>query len=472
MLVLAHAFGERYDLPIPLSLFVLGGALVVVASFALVARRTHAAGQPVESNSADGAHIGPLHPVAGWVSVVVLALLVWCGFAGTQEVSENLLPTVFWLVIWVATPLTVALLGDWTRPLNPFAFLSRLTDSESLRRSVLGGPEPVGWPSWLGWWPAAALFFAAACAELMFNLTTTVPHFIAGMLVGYAVLSALCGLLFGAEWLRRGEMFTVLFDTWGRLGWFRFGAPGRQGFAGGLDRGFFAHPSRILFVLLILLNVNFDGLQSTPQWNVDVLPNLPGSFGEPGNAQHLFNVAAMAVMSLVLLAILTGFAVASARAGDHRSRWSVSLAGLLPSLLPIAFGYLVSHYLSYLIVNGQLLFPLLGNPTGLDSWPITLPYPFNDDYDPDPNWLPSSFYWYVAVVVIVAVHVVAVVLANRRLAAVARDERLARRSEYPWLVAMVGYTCLSLWLLAQPFVEPSANTSAAASRPVVVTRVL
>ena len=473
MKVLAHAFGERYDLPIPLSLFVIGGALVVIASFVLVTRRTYAAGQPAASNPADGAHIGELHPVAGWASVVVLALLVWCGFAGTQEVSRNMLPVVFWLLVWVATPMFVAMLGDWTRPVNPFGFLARLADSDSLRRTVLGGPEPVAWPNWLGWWPAVALFFAAACAELMFNLASTVPNFVAGMLLGYAVLSALCGLLFGAEWLRRGEMFTVLFDTWGRLGWFRFGAPGRRGFAGGLERGFAAHPSRILFVLLILLNVNFDGLQATPQWNFDVLANLPGAFGEAGNAQNWFSAAAMAVLTLSLLAILTGFAMASARAGDHRTRWSTATAGLLPSLVPIAFGYLVSHYLSYLLVNGQLLLPLTGNPPGLDSWPLGLPYPFNDDYDPDPNLLPSSFYWYVGVMVIVAVHIAAVVLANRRLVAVARDERLARRSEYPWLVAMVGYTCLSLWLLAQPFVDASRAPSGEALRqPEVITRLL
>jgi len=37
--VLAHAFGERYDLPIPLVLFVIGGGLVVVLSFVLVLNR-------------------------------------------------------------------------------------------------------------------------------------------------------------------------------------------------------------------------------------------------------------------------------------------------------------------------------------------------------------------------------------------------------------------------------------------------
>jgi len=107
----------------------------------------------------------------------------------------------------------------------------------------------------------------------------------------------------------------------------------------------------------------------------------------------------------------------------------------------------------------SVLFPLIGNPPGLESWPIHLGYPFNDDYDPHVNFLTSAFYWYVSLVVIVAVHVYAVVIAHRYLVRVAPDERRQRRSEFPWLAAMVGYTCLSLWLLAQPLTETSATTS-------------
>jgi hypothetical protein len=33
------------------------------------------------------------------------------------------------------------------------------------------------------------------------------------------------------------------------------------------------------------------------------------------------------------------------------------------------------------------------------------------------------------------------------------DARAARRSQYPMLILMVGYTMLSLWILAQPIVE-------------------
>ena len=140
-----------------------------------------------------------------------------------------------------------------------------------------------------------------------------------------------------------------------------------------------------------------------------------------------------------------------------------ALTGLLPSLLPIAFGYLLAHNAAYLIVNSQLMFPLIGNPIGMASWPVHLPYPFNDTYEPNHTFLPTAFYWYLGVVVIVLVHVVAVVLAHRHLADGRRDERKARRSEYPWLVAMVGYTAFSLYLIAQPLVQqtPAAKPAAA-----------
>ena len=474
MTVLAHAFGERYDLPIPLYLFVGGGALVVIASFLLVLPRGTVGGEEPNRDVPDGAHVRGLHPIAGTLAVLWLGFLCWCGIAGNQEVAENMIATWFWIVVWVAVPLSVAIIGDWTQPVNPFAFLAKLADSAKARQAILGGPEPVRWPNWLGWWPAAIVFFVIACFELIFNLWATTPHVTGKLLAIYAGISILGGFFFGKEWLRRGEMFTVLFDAWGRLGFFRFGAPGRRGFAGGLEAGFSRHPSRIAFILLMLLNVNYDGLLSTPQWNNDVLRHLPGDYGIAGTSQqHWFLVGAFLAMAIALATLLLGFAHGSATAGEHRTRPLRSLSGLLPSLVPIAFGYLLSHYLGYLLVNGQLLFPLTGNPPGLESWPIHLPYPFNDDYEPNHSFLPNAFYWYVALVVIVAVHVFAVIIAHRHLQKTAADEEKSRRSELPWLAAMVGYTCLSLWLLAQPFTETSATTSGhdeeAARSPVVVT---
>ncbi len=459
--LVAHAFGQRYDLPIPLLMFVIAGMAVVIASFLLVVPRPVAA--PYEQAAgrvADRTPAQNLHPVASPLSVVVLVLLILGGLMGSNEVAENILPTLFWLLVWIVVPLSCGLVGDWTRSVNPFANLVRLVDKPRVRKAVLARSTPVSYPDRLGWWPAVVLFFALACGELIFNLTATLPHFIAAGLLVYAVLTAFLGLLFGQAWLERGEVFSVLFATWGRLGPFRFGAPGRRGFAGGLVVPFERTASRVVFVMLLLISVNFDGLLATPQWNS--FERAQVSVSQPG-------VEALRTVSFVLLtALICGvfgaFAVAAARTGGVRLNFLDALAGLLPSLLPIAFGYLVAHNAQYVLVNSQLLGPLLGNPVGSASWPIHLPYPFNDSYEPNTTFLPSAFYWYLGVAAIVLAHVVAVVLAHRHLGESGVNESRARASEYPWLVAMVAYTAFSLMLIAQPLVK-EANPAEAGALP-------
>ena len=86
-----------------------------------------------------------------------------------------------------------------------------------------------------------------------------------------------------------------------------------------------------------------------------------------------------------------------------------------------------------------------------------LPAPFNDSYEINPNLLPSEVVWYLQVALIIFVHIAAVVLAHRYLSRASRTEAAARRSEWPWIVAMVGYTMTSLWLLAQPLVQEGAS---------------
>jgi hypothetical protein len=286
------------------------------------------------------------------------------------------------------------------------------------------------------------------------------------MLVVYGLLSFMLGVLFGPSWLERGEVFSGLFNAWGRLGFWRHGAPGRRRFAGGLDVPFDATPSRVVFVLLLLVSINFDGLLSTPQWKSYEQRTL----GSNGTGVEELRTASLVVMVLVVLAVFAAFAVATARAAGFTRRPFGALAVLLPSLVPIAFGYLVAHYLQYVLINGQELFPLLGNP-GLTNWPVHLPYPFNDSFAPNTSILPNSIYWYISVVVIVVVHVIAVFIANGRLRLHASDDQTARRGEYPWLVAMVAYTTFSLFLIAQPLTQESGTATKVASPAPATTPV-
>jgi hypothetical protein len=436
--ILAHAFGERYELPIPLVGYVLGGAAVVAASFALVVR-TEVRSVPSEATDRTWVRRVPL--TAGIPSVIILGLLCWAGLAGVQDIPENILPTVFWVYVWVIVPMLCGIFGDFTSGSNPFGFLAQLGEA-------LGGDRPrLGWPRWLGWWPAVLLAAGATLAELVFNESATLPRFIAWMLIIYSAVCVVMGALFGAQaWRERGELFTVLYNTWGRLGWFRFGAPGRNRFAGGLEVPIERSISRIVFILLLLVSISYDGILSTPQW-----ARFEAHFVNIGelHKQELVRTVAFVVLVLALLIIFTLFAFAVTKAWG-RTSVGETMSGLLPSLIPIAFGYEIAHYLQYVLINGQLLLPLLGAPGG-EGTNLHLPYPFNDSYDPHTKFLPNGFYWYVDVVVIVVVHIIAVILAHDFLGRrTLGSPKLARRAEYPWIVAMIAYTSLSLWLLAQP----------------------
>jgi hypothetical protein len=430
-----HAFGTRYSLPVPLYLFEIGAGLVVFVSFLLVLPT------PVRHDMEAGAEVPPVRqlPTLGaWVSLVLTALLVLCGLLGSQETAENILPTVFWLVFWIACPISVAVIGNWWPRLSPLGVVASLTG----RRARVALPE--GW----GYWPAAVLFFLLACGELIFNTAATLPAATALIIVGYVTLTAIMAWVFGAQaWLRRGEAFSVLFATWGRLGLFRWGAPGQNGLLGGLSQPFEASVSRITFVLMLLISVSFDGLLATSAFK-SFRGSLPGAMqaGQPGS--YPFLLVTFVGLALVIWGIFLGFTVAVRAAGRIRAPLLPLMAGLMPSLVPIAFGYLLAHNLDYLSINGQLLVPLLSDPTGSG----TLNLFGGATYEVSRDLLPTRVIWYFEVVLIVAVHVAAVLLVHRHLGRVVADRQLARRAEWPWIGAMVAYTMSSLWLLAQPLV--------------------
>jgi hypothetical protein len=446
--IIAHAFGARYDLPVPLWLFVAGGGIVVLVSFLFVAQRDEETSRPLVV--VEDERLGPPGgPLKSSVSLLLLGALILCGLFGSQSVPENILPTVFWLVIWIAVPISCGLLGDWTTGWNPFAVVARRCDRPGPRNWLLRGP-PIPWPAAAGWWPAAILYFVIAGGELIYNLTATRPLITATGLLVYALFTMFGSVIFGAEaWLSHAEVFSVLFGTWGRLGVRRYGSAGRQGLLGGLDATLAPTPSRITFVVLMLGSVTFDGLLATPTWKQTV-QRLPLSFqaGTPGYIA--FGVLAFAVLIGVMTAFFVSCAWAVQRAGRLSRTVMQTLATLLPSLLPIAFAYLVAHNMDYLAVNGQLLIPLLGNPTGHHQW---LPAPFSDSYEIHKKILPPALIWYTATTVIIAAHVAAVFTSHRHVAGAAPTAEDGRRAELPWLVAMVFYTMTSLWLLAQPIAK-------------------
>jgi hypothetical protein len=443
----AHAFGSAYNLPVPLYLFVFGGAAIVFVSFLLILPTEVSAGSGRVFRDRLGLRLE--RSALQWFTLGFLVLMVIIGFTGSQQVTANIVPTIFWLLVWVAVPITCALVGDWTRYANPFIPIAFLAERRGVRKLLIGGPR-LAWPRWLAWWPATVLFFLLVCGELIYNAYWTLPGSVALGIIEYALLTFVGAVVFGAEaWLERGEVFSVLFGTWGRLGWYRFGAPGSRGLLGGVwDTEFEATVSRVVFVLMLLVSISFDGLLSTPTWK-NLRLSLPAQYQLGTWRYEIAETIAFLILLGIVWALFQGFAAAVARVGRLTRSPLQALAMLLPSMLPIAFGYLAAHNADYLAINGQLLMPLLANPAGFAHWPH-LPYPFNSTYVVNINLVPTSVIWYSEVVLIVAVHIAALIIAHRHLTRAIPDPRRARLSEWPWIAAMVAYTMSSLWLLAQP----------------------
>ena len=404
-------------------------------SFLLVLQR------PVAREVPRGEDVPPLRPVPswpGWIMAGIALLLIAAGLVGTQSTPDSILPTAFWLVFWIAVPISIAVLGNYWPYISPLNAVARLVGGRPRR------PYPAAW----GYWPAAVLFFLFACGELVFNGVTTTPAGAALVMLAYGIFNAAMAATFGADaWLRRGEAFSVLFATWGRLGFFRFGEPGRRGFLNGLTRPFDASVSRLTFVLLLLVSVSFDGLLATPGWK-NAVTALPDAL-RPGTAGYtVLLLAIFGALVCLIWALFAGFSVAVRAVGRLDASFLQVMSGLTPSLVPIAFGYLVAHNLDYLVINGQLIIHQVSDPLGTGANLFG-----TATYEPNRNLIPTAVIWYFQIALIIAVHIAAVVLAHGYLGRAARSERQGKRAEWPWIVAMVGYTMSSLWLLAQPIVQ-------------------
>ncbi len=113
------------------------------------------------------------------------------------------------------------------------------------------------------------------------------------------------------------------------------------------------------------------------------------------------------------------------------------------TLTPIAFAYVLAHYFSLLVFQGQLSIYLISDPLG-DGSNIFGTAGIDINY----NLLSNAAIWYVQVAALIVGHVCGLILAHDRALAMYRDTRQAIRSQYWMLFVMVGFTSLGLWLLS------------------------
>ena len=106
--------------------------------------------------------------VFGALGVAAFAVSVYAGFAGVHSATANLLPTVVYVVFWVAIPFASLLFGEVFAPINPWRAVARAA-AWAFGRARGETPAPLAYPAWLGQWPAALGILAFAWLELVYS---------------------------------------------------------------------------------------------------------------------------------------------------------------------------------------------------------------------------------------------------------------------------------------------------------------
>jgi hypothetical protein len=431
----AHGIGSREDLPLPLGWAVAGAAAAVVLSFVLLGLlwrepRLDAAGagRPLPPEVARGLDAPVFRRVLAGLGLVAAAWTLLALLAGPDD-NRNPVPWVVYVLLWVGVvPLSV-LLGPVWRQLNPLRTVHALLN-RALGLDPRDGVRPL--PDGVGWWPAAVGILAFAWLELVSSDPASLGTLRTAIAL-YAALHLFAAFLYGSRWFDRGDAFEAWSGLYGRispLGRRGDGVPVLRAPLTGLD-GVRPAPGVVATVIVMLTATAFDGLSGSSAW-----ARLVQSHGWSRQAA---GSAGLVATALVLGAVFVACCVVAGAVGGIGPRVAPRL--FAPSVVPVALGYVVAHYYSFLAVEGQRAFIRLSDPLGTGA-----------------NWLGTSHlqvsYAVATPVVVADVQVAAIVVGHVLGVVVAHDRavRLFPRAravvgQLPLLVLMVTLTCLGLFLL-------------------------
>jgi len=470
----AHGFGERYELPLPLSLYLVGGAAVVGLSFLVFAlfvreqsAHEHRAGVNLLARPVGRAmtHWG-VRVTLKTATLALFLLAILAGLLGNQNPYRNIAPTLVWIIWWVGFAYISAFGGNLWLLVSPWRTLYDAAAWLSQRMGLRGPPTPrLVYPRALGVWPACALLFAFAFIELIYP-NSAVPAIIGALAVAYSLLTFTGMFAFGRDgWLQHAEVFQLFFGLFAKLA--PFEAPGGNGLllrppGSGLLKEEPISTSAMAFVLLMLATVLFDGLIGTPEWS-EFERIVSAAIPQARDASLIIKTAALLAVWLLFLGAYLGIC-AGMSAMVAGGPAPIELArGFALTLIPIAIGYHVAHYLVYLLIQGQYIIPLISDPLGY-GWNLL----GTAGYRVDIALAGARFAWYVALAAIVTGHVAAVYLAHVKAMDAFATPRIALRAQIPLTLLMVVYTFIGLSITAEPIV---ASREAAAAPSAIATAV-
>lgn len=440
----AHGAERGFVLLLPTGHFVLAGTLAVLFSFLAL---SVAPSQWLPWQCRKGKPFIFIPQWMAWsvttMSAATLGFLVFIGFEGPRDPLANLLPLTIWTAWWVGLVLAHVMLGNLWTFLNPFRLLELASACSRLKIN----PR-------IRYLPAFFIFLMFAWFQLVAPAPND-PERLALAVTIYALCTCLAISTFGfCAWMDSCDPFAVFFRLVGTVAPLQFSSAAQRGIAASWSAPGTALAEQpplplwgILFVLLTLSSVSFDGLSNTFFWlglgGINPL-DFPGRTAVLGfNTIGLIQSFA-ALAAVYFAAIILGWMMAG------RPSSVKSLAGrLVFSLIPISIAFHIAHYLPDLLVSGQYFLLALNDPLfnganllGLEGMQVTTSF-LN-------TMRGAQAIYFVQISAIVIGHISGIAIAHL----IVIDMRLTRpqalRLELPMAILMVFYTAFGLWILSSP----------------------
>ncbi len=403
---LNHGVVNVGDLPIPFDIVLNSSALVVLITFVYlkVSWKESIITPRQEFFNDKQNFIGKLF------GIIILFLLVAPGIFGNESSKTSVAPLILWVFLWIGVPVLGLLFGDIYSKFNPLNLFSLKSDKPESVYFACVLFIGLTWFELVWSRPGNPLNIAVVLITL-FVCVNLLRYFLKKSLIEVDPLLLLHYLYSKLKLFNSKPYFRSLLDNIGNLAKLR-----------GIE----------YFVLLMIGTVTYDGLRETTFWY--------NQFGSRTDDMG-FSTMMFLIMNLgtILFYRFACFFAIKVSGSDLELNHVSNLFG--HTMLPIAFAYHVTHYLTLLLFESQTFFYRFNDPIGIGMNILNVQEP-TINYFVEPLVI-----WGIQVAVTLLGHMLSVVLAHD-LAVKLFGHQQSDKTQYIFLFITVALTLQALFVLS------------------------
>ena len=401
-----HGIINVGDLPIPFDMVLNAAVLVIVVTFVFLKtswKESILTSQETlfsTKQSLSGKMFG----------FIILLFLIVPGLVNNEPAKTSITPLILWIFLWIAVPVLGLVFGDLYAKFNPLAII---VNREGVSHNV---------------YFASFLFICLTWFELVWNKPGNPRHIGIVFLILLVAVSVV--QRFYNKTLIEVDPLLLLHHLYSKM---------RITNSKPVFRTLLNNISNLAqlkgmeyFILLMIGTVTYDGLRETTFWFE--------LFGSQTYETSFSTIAFLLINLLIIVFYRFACYFAIRVSGEDLNLNEISLK-FGHTMLPIAFAYHVTHYLSLLLFEFQTVVYRLNDPFGF-GWNL-----FNVQ-EPEVNYfLEPIALWTIMVIVTLAGHMLSVVLAHD-LSVKLFGHQKSDKTQYVFLFITVALTLQALFVLS------------------------